>query len=246
MSSLDRLRIYGHAYFSRLIECLRAQYPAVRHLVEEEAFDSLAFGYLVDHPSTRYTLSSLGDSFEIYLEATRPPRLEGSESHQPDFADFVVELARLERVYSEVFDGPGPERSRSLNADDLSGLTAEEFANCCLKLHGCVRLLELQFPVHEYATAVRHQQQPTPQIARPVWLVITRRDYVVRRFEVTHPQFQLLSSLRHGAKVGEALFQLGASSIAVRASDLQIWFRDWSAAPLFERLIRDSVEVELD
>ena len=241
MTSLDRLQIYGRAYFGRLLECLTAQFPAVRHAVGEDAFNGLAFGYLVDHPSKSYSLSTLGSSFDKYLTATRPPRSDDADPEKPDFADFLIELARLESVYAEVFDGPGPERSRTLNVSELAGLSPQQFADSCMVFHSCVRLLELQFPVHEYATAIRRELEPNPPVARPIHLVITRRDYIVRRFEVTRPQFQLLTSLRKGASVGEALMQLlvePKTNAATLQTDLQSWFRDWSAAPLFAELVR--------
>ena len=240
MSSLDRLGIYGRAYFGRLLDCLRVQYPAVRHAVGDEAFDALAFGYLVEHPSTSDSLSSLGAAFESHLAVTRPPRSAEADEGEPDFADFVIELARLERVYSDVFDGPGPERVRSLHKDDFAGLTPERFADARLKLHACVRLLECHFPVHEYATAIRRGIEPEVPTPRPVWLVITRRDYVVRRFEITRPQSQLLSALGNGETIGEALALLWGTRTSVDPVDLQNWFREWSIAPLFSELILHS------
>ena len=241
MTSLDRLQIYGRAYFGRLLECLAAQFPAVRYAVGEDGFNGLAFGYLVDHPSKSYSLSTLGSSFDEYLTATRPPRSVEADPDLPDFADFLIELARLERVYAEVFDGPGPERSPTLNISELAGLSPQQFADSRLVFHSSVRLLELQFPVHEYATAIRRKLEPTPPIARPINLVVTRRDYIVRRFEVTKPQFRLLTSLTNGETVGEALIQLLAEPTADAATlqaDLQSWFREWSAAPLFAELVR--------
>ena len=239
-TSLDRLRIYGNAYFGRLLECLRSQYPAVRHAAGDAAFDGLAFGYLVSHPSQTYTLAALGKSFESYLRQTRPARSEESTSDAFDFADFLIDLARLETVYNEVFDGPGPERVASLSADALTGLTPEQFADSVLKCHACVRLLELHFPVHEYATAVRRGAVPAPPVARTVWLVVTRRDYVVRRFELTQPQYQLLSALSQNRTVGEALQVLCSDpkfGPGTLKEDLQTWFRDWTAAPLFAELV---------
>ena len=114
--------------------------------------------------------------------------------------------------------------------------------------HSCVRLLELQFPVHEYATAIRRKLEPTPPIARPIHLVVTRRDYIVRRFEVTKLQFQLLTSLMKGETVGGTLMQLltePTTDAATLQTDLQSWFRDWSAAPLFAELVRDVPEVTI-
>ena len=227
MTSLDRLQIYGRAYLGRLLE---------------DAFNGLAFGYLVDHPSKSYSLSTLGNSFDEYLAATRPPRSNEVKPETPDFADFLIELARLERIYAEVFDGPGPERSTTLNGNDLAGLSPQQFADSRMVFHSCVRLLELQFPVHEYSTAIRRKLEPNPPIARPINLVVTRRDYIVRRFEVTKSQFQLLTSLMKGETLGEALVQLltePMTDVVTLQYDLQSWFHEWSAAPLFAEVVRD-------
>jgi len=239
MSSDERLAIYGRAYFGRLLECLRAQYPALRQAAGDEAFDGLAFGYLVAHPSRQYTLSALGDSFEAYLAATRPPRSDDSDSSEPDFADFLIDLARLEQLYSVIFDGPGPERCRGLAAEDFAALSPDDFADARLKLHDCVRLKEFRFPVHEYATAVRRGLEPVLLPPRHIYLVITRRDYIVRRYEVTRPQFQVLSAIQKNQSVGEALSQMWTTNPDVSPVDVQTWFRDWSAAPLFAELKRE-------
>lgn len=240
LTSVDRLRIYGNAYFGRLLECLRSQFPAVHHAAGDEAFNGLAFGYLVSHPSRNDNLSSLGTSFESYLSATRPARSDEAAHDEFDFADFLIELARLEAVYNEVFDGPGPERVPSLDAVALTGLSAEQFSASVLQFHSCVRLLELHFPVHEYATAVRRGIVPSPPVARPVCLVVTRRDYLVRRIELTLPQFRMLSSLYQHKTVEESLHALCSNTdfdVTRLESDLQTWFRDWTAAPLFSGLI---------
>lgn len=242
MTSLDRLQIYGHAYFARLIECLRAQFPAVHHALGDQVFDTFAFRYLGEHPSTCYSLSELGDSFDQFLAETRPSRNESAGPNEPDFADFLIELTRLERIYGEVFDGPGPERSRSLQLQDFAELTAADFAACRLRLHECVRLLTFQFPVHEYASAIRHGLEPDLPASRPVFLVITRRDYIVRRFEVSARQFELLAALNNQIPVGESIFLActdGASDVDALRRELHAWFHDWSAAPLFAELIRD-------
>lgn len=243
LSSIERLQIYGRAYFGRLIECMRAQFPATCHAIGEQAFDGLALGYLIQYPSTSYTLGKLGESFDHYLATTRPPRDENLDDDQSDFADFLVDLTKLERTYSEVFDGPGSEQVRSIHPDDFAGITPDQFAECRLVLHPCVRLLELRFPVHEYATAVRQGVEPDEQTARRVQLVVTRRDYIVRRFEVTSHQFQLLSDLQTGALIGDAIGRLLTDATVDRHNlpgNLNQWFRQWAAAPLFAELQRSN------
>ena len=240
LSSADRLRIYGNAYFARLLECLRAEFPAMVKALGEEAFDRLAFGYLLEHPSQSYTLSRLAAALPEHLARTRPPREPDSDQNSPDFADFLIDLALLERTYSEVFDGPGPEQTPTLKPSDLAGLSVEQFAESRLVLHDCVRLLSLRFPVHEYATAVRHGEDSGFPEARSTHLVVTRRDYIVRRFEVSPIQFELLAALQRGSSVGEALLAIqphDADDLSKLAADLRCWFHEWASAPLFQRLI---------
>lgn len=240
LSSADRLRIYGNAYFARLLECLRAEFPAMVQALGEEAFDGLAFGYLLEHPSQSYTLSRLAAALPEHLAKTRPPREPDGDQNSPDFADFLIDLASLERTYSEVFDGPGPEHALPLKPSDLEGLSVEQFADSRLVLHDCVRLLTLRFPVHEYATAVRHGEDSDFPDARPTLLVVTRRDFIVRRFEVSPIQFALLAALQRGSSVGEALLAIqphNETDASQLATDLRRWFLEWASAPLFQQVI---------
>src|SRR5260370_120642 len=72
LSALERLTIYGYAYYARLLECLREEYPVLKHALGEEVFDAFAVGYLQQYPSRSYTLFQLGAHFPRYLAETRP------------------------------------------------------------------------------------------------------------------------------------------------------------------------------
>ncbi len=300
LSSADRLRVYGNAYFARLLECLRAEFPAMVKALGEEAFDGLAFGYLLEHPSRSDTLTHLAAKLPEYLQQTRPSReasehgVDSNEEQHSDFADLLIDLARLERTYSEVFDGAGPENEASPRFDvgwdqwrfaapahhetatlsdggpaletswshptvmadttkpwlvseeegpagglPYEGLTAEQFVQSRIVLHECVRLVSLKFPVHEYITAVRRNTEATFPDARPTLLVVTRRDFIVRRFEVSPVQFALLAALQRGDSVGDALLVAQSkdnADLTQLATDLRQWFFEWTSAPLFQRI----------
>src|SRR5713226_137689 len=60
LSALERLAIYGYAYYARLLECLREEFPVLKHALDEEVFDAFAVGYLQQYPSRSYTLFQLG------------------------------------------------------------------------------------------------------------------------------------------------------------------------------------------
>lgn len=235
-TSLERLQIYSNAYHARLIEVLMGEYPALMHALEEEAFVGLATEYLQVHPPASYTLSHLGRAFPDFLAQTRPAR--DDEDGSPDWADFLIDLARLERCYSEVFDGPGIEGQSSLQANELRSLTPDQWLMTRLIPAPCLRLKTFRFAVHEYASAIRQNREADDDFTtpRPTFLAITRRDYIVRRASLPEPEYRVLCSLIAGRTVGTALNVAVANhpdSCESLARQVNRWFRHWSAAGYF-------------
>jgi Putative DNA-binding domain len=237
-TSVERLEIYANAYYARLLECLRDEYPALLHAAGDEVFDGLAFGYLQAYPSQSYTLGELSRRFAQYLEETRPTD-EDEAGAGPSWPEFLIDLVRLERCYSDVFDGPGAERMSLLDAAALKDLSPEVWMQARLVTVPCLRLLSLRFPVHEYATAVREKQNPDLPEPTPTWLAVSRINYVVRRWTLSPVQFELLAALIDGQTVGTAIER--AARLAVEAGDsvdrladsLRDWFAEWSSAGFF-------------
>jgi Putative DNA-binding domain len=239
-TSVERLEIYANAYYARLLECLRDEFPALLHASGDEVFDGLAFGFLQAYPSTSYTLGELSKRFPTYLEETRPRDEELGDG--PAWPDFMIDLARLERTYSEVFDGPGAERLPLLTVEQVEQISPDAWPSAQLIAVPCLRLLSLRFPVHEYATGVRNKQDPPIPDPSPTWLVISRKDYVVRRWTVSQVQFELLQSLLAGQTVGRSIGQ--AAELAIEcgedidqlAASLRDWFAEWSAFGFFQSI----------
>ena len=226
-TSAQRLQVYADAYFARLLEVLTHEYPALHHALGAELFAGFALGYLQAYPSTSYTLGMLGARFPEYLATTRPAR----STVDPDWTDFLIDCARLERLYAEVFDGPGPERSAGPVMENLSDLTPQELAASSLQFAPSVHVIALQFPVQEYISAVRRGDSPEIPAAAPTWIVVTRRDYRVRRVPISEAESALLTELQRGTSVGAALQMLGTlPKISFDAADIERWFRNWTAA----------------
>ncbi len=240
-TSIERLEVYANAYYARLLECLHDEFPALFHAAGEEVFDGLAFGYLQSYPSQSYTLGELSRRFAEYLEETRPTDDEDADA-SPSWPEFLIDLVRLERCYSDVFDGPGAERMSLLDAASLRDLSPEAWMGARLVPVPCLRLLSLRFPVHEYATAVREKRNPDLPEPAPTWLAVSRINYVVRRWTLSPVQFELLSALIAGQAVGSAIER--AATLAVEsgesveslADNLRDWFAEWSSAGFFQAI----------
>jgi hypothetical protein len=229
-TSIERLAVYGYAYFARLLECLQAEYSVLAKAAGEEAFQSLAAGYLQAHPSTSYTLGQLGAKFPQYLAETRPPRTTADDA--PDWADFLIDLSRLERTYAEVFDGPGEEGEPPLDVAQLEQRTASESGDVQLRTSRSLRLLTLQFPVHRSYAGLRRGEGVIPGEPCKTLLAIHRRNYVVQRRELSPEQFTLLSGMQSGLTLDESLAgmldQHGTKWID--PNPLTFWFQSWTAA----------------
>jgi hypothetical protein len=234
LNSIERLEVYGNAYFARLVEVLRDEFPAVQHAIGEEAFDGFAFGYLQAYPSHSYTLADLSLNFSKYLKETRPAA--DADESGPDWIEFLIDLAALERVYSEVFSGAGPEGGDHLKPGELQEIPPERWADATLVPTPCLRLMRFGFPVHEYATAVRKGKDPHPPDPQETNLVIGRRDFIVRRQAVSNVEFELLSAIVEGLALGNAIERVLEKTdveFETLAAGIGEWFKSWAAAQFF-------------
>ena len=233
-TSVQRLDVYANAYYARLLECMRELFPALAHALGQELFDAFACEYLQAYPSTSYTLARLADRFVDHLQQTRPVDVTNAAAGE-DAADFFIDLARLEQAIDQVFDGPGIEDERPLDPQALLALSPDQWVESRLACAPCLRLLEFKFPVNRFYTEFRQQAEAPWPRAGASWLALSRRDYVVRRHELSRAQFDLLAALVAGQTVGEAIaFAAEASDDWTSlAADLQTWFRTWASAGFF-------------
>jgi len=228
----DRLHVYWNAYLARLQTCLRAEFPTLHATLGDEAFDEFAAGYVHAHPSTSYTLGRFGARFSDYLASTRPPRV----SAEPDWADFLIDLAAFEWTLSEVFDGPGVEHAPPFTVPNLAELSPDELLRLTFETAPCVRLCRHRFPVHVFHAETRAGRVPDMPTAQTTYLAVTRRNFVVQHYELGAAECRVLESLALGGTLGDALASLDVEAVDV-APQLAEWFQRWSRAGFFTRVL---------
>ncbi len=234
LDSVSRLQVYANAYFVRLLECLREEFVALHTILGQETFDAFAFQYLQADPPHSYTLGELGANFPRFLRENQPA--EDLAADVPTWSHLLIDLARLERLYSEIFDGPGTENGTPLRPDDLQSIPTEAWPGCRLKPVPCLRLETFDFPVHVYRTAVTRGEEPTPPSPELTHLVLTRREFVVRRTALPVDEFEMLGALVDGATVGEAVGRWASQSELPDhelAPRIRTMFAGWAAANYF-------------
>lgn len=219
-TAAERLSVYQRAYFARLLDVLADLFPCTRFAVADETFAELAAGYVVRHPPNSYTLARLADRFTEYLDQTRPK--------DGDWGRFVVELAQLEQAIDRIFDGPGPEHLPPFS------LPAAADASLTLQLAPGFELHAFQYPASTFYSDWKAGREPAWPEPQPQHVALLRRDYIVRRFELSEAQFSLLAAIQAGEPLGAALaaaaeqFEDGELATAIRE-----WFTTWAAAGFF-------------
>jgi hypothetical protein len=233
LTGAERLAIYHRAYYARLLEVLRGEFPVLRHALGEELFDQFAVAYLQKYPSRSYTLNHLGVNFPRYLAESRPSEDGGPGLSWPDF---LIDLVQLELTFNEVFDGPGVEGEPLLDGKKLRAISPERWPEARLVRACCLRLLNLNFPVQRYFTAVRKKKKTVIPSPAPTFLAVTRRRYVVRHYELSRLQWVLLSALAAGQPVAKALGVLAEEAgpdLDGLSDRLWEWFHNWTAEGFF-------------
>jgi hypothetical protein len=199
-----RLGIYATGYVMRLVECLRADFPALRNLMGEALFDFFAKSYIWAHPSTSPSLFDLGAGFPEFLASTQR---QGTDRA----LRLPIELARLERARTEASRAKGLEgRAQRPPADPLIFLRDESFA---ILAPPCLRLLDLSFPLKGYLEAFdRGDEDVAPPDPQPSRIAIGRMHYRVRMADLEPWQFAFPAAARTNGSVHDCALSAAAAA----------------------------------
>ena len=220
-----RMQIYANMYFWRLVDILYADFKGCHHALVAETFTRVARAYLVAHPSRSGNLRQLSKDF---------PRFLADVAEDVPQRAFIAELALLERSCEDIFDAP---RSTVASANELSSLAPEAFGAARFRFIEASRLLAFEYPVNAFLTAVRNDETPSPpETTQRSHLLLYRRDWVVRRTDLSREQYQLLRRLQAGETLGEALQAvalLPGVDVETLTTSLGPWFQNWTGSGLF-------------
>lgn len=229
-SVYTRLNVYSSGYLMRLLDCMYIDYPISKKFMGDEVFDSFAKAYLLYHPSTSFTLYDLGKAFPLFLAKTKPQGMVGDDQQLQDFMDLPVALTKLERARQEAIRAPGTEddtqRDQGINIQDIL------FNIVKVSVPACLQLLELEFSMIRFFTAVYRGEDyelPSPQ---KTFLAVSRKNYKVTMTELTETQYILLTVCQTEDNLYDAITttaSLCKVSASILLADVYLWI------PLFQK-----------
>ena len=215
-----RLGIYADAYWLRLLDALRDNYPAVNGLLGDDAFETLVKAYIAEHPSPYRSIRWFGDRLAEFLAATPPY----------DTQPVLAEMARFEWALRAAFDAAD---TAPLPMEAAAAVAPADWPDLQLEFHPSVDRLDLRWNVPAIWQQFDQGQEPDAPAEGeyPVAWVVWRRELqqYFRSMEVD--EAWALDRMRAGgnfAEVCEGLCEwLDAQHVALHAAAyLKGWLKD--------------------
>jgi hypothetical protein len=144
LSALQRLGIYANAYFYRLFDCLKEDFPATA-AVAGDSFEEIVRAYLGRHPPTEPSIFYAGQHLADFSPIITHKRWP-----------FLAELARLERTLVETFHDPD---AAALTASGVRAIAPADWPKLRFCIHPAVHMLDCGWRVNDVLRAIENGTQ---------------------------------------------------------------------------------------
>ena len=168
LSATERLEIYANAYFYRILDCLKEDFPATLAILGGDNFHNLVTGYLIEYPPTEPSIAYAGRHLAEFLH------------HHPmrERWPFIGDLARLERTLIEVFHAA---EAKPLNAEAMRAVAPEDWPALAMRTHPALAIVDCEWRVDELLREVEAAMGESDHVLgepahAPVGVLVWRRN----------------------------------------------------------------------
>lgn len=219
LDASNRLEIYAEAYFTRLLDSMKSDFPITFRVLGEVSFQKLISDYLKKHPSKTTNIGEIGKNLPNFI----------SNYDDLNEAPFLAPLAEMEWFMIESFYA---QNTRFLNPSILSSVSDEDLAVAEFKLAPFVYLIESEWTLDQFSKWRNESLKIDERYFEPL---TERKGYLICR-ENGHVMVEELSApglfILHKLKSGENLISTleHAQNIFFDfdiGSKIMTWFNEW-------------------
>jgi len=221
LSARDRLGIYANAYFYRLLDIFKEDFPCTYKVLGDVNFHNLITSYLIEYPPSEPSVLYAGRHLPHYLKTISGPA-RAAAAHVP----FLADLARLERACIEVFHGPDAE---ALEQMSLRGLTSESWPLLRLRLHPAAQIFDIEWRIDVLMAAIKEGQHWEPPERASATILVWRKHWQVHYRALEPGERAALKTAAGGADF--------ASICAALASELEAAASMTDLAAIINRML---------
>ncbi|MBC8127451.1 MAG: putative DNA-binding domain-containing protein [Gloeobacteraceae cyanobacterium ES-bin-144] len=203
LSSAERLELYHRQYWFRLMDSVAEDFPELQKLAGEELFWKIIEAYLLEYPSSSFTLRHLGSRMADFIASW-------SELDAAQRIGFSA-LARLEYAYMQIYE-----------AAEWDVILPENILECELTLQPHVVLLALPVAADLF---VKEEEFPLT-IESPIWLAVWRGENgSPTQCRLDEVEYTLLQRLRLGGSLASLFTE--PTSRQPTPEEVAAWFENW-------------------
>jgi len=206
-----RIRVYSDAYFLRLRDVLREDFPKVAALLGDR-FDEVVAGYLETFPSEQPSVRHLGRALAEFLQS------------REDIPKCLADLAELEWARVEVFDAPDAECA---TIDELATVPPDAWPALRFSTIPAIQTLRVQYPAHQLWSDSQSLEVPAAETSLRIW---RKSDFLVLHAPMDERESAALHKLISGetfAAICETFADLSEMDAAREATGLLArWLED--------------------
>jgi hypothetical protein len=183
----EQLEIYFNAYRLRLLEILAEDFPKLKILMGEEAFDQCGLFYIAVHPSKHFSVRYFGQHLNDFL------RTEAPYSESP----YLAEMAAFEWAFGNTLDAQDTD---IVKLETLQTIPPEKWGHLQFTFHPSLQILSLEWDIPQLwqtLNALEPPRQAVKQSAAITWIA-WRKELRTQYRSLTHSQVVMLNKLQSG------------------------------------------------
>ena len=197
-------RAYNNAYFSRLRDVLRDEFPTLAGVTTEDGFSEIAASYLRAYPPSEADIGLLGTNLARHLETAAIIHVDFGVPMSA-----LADLARLDRARAEAFTDMAAVSPISKSV--LAELTPSHWELVCFQFSPTVNLLNCKNAIAQVWAAVDSHEPPAKPEARQQTIIVWRTGEHSEHKVMSDDENFLFSQMTAGTSFAEATKNLSES-----------------------------------
>lgn len=192
ISATRRLEIYYDGYRLRLLEILAGDFPKLRTLMGDAAFDELGHHYIAAYPSKHFSIRYFGQHFARFLHEDATYAKE----------TYLAEMASFEWALGNTFDA---KNVNIATLDNLKSIPPEQWSNLKIHFHPSLQTCVFEWNIPQLWKTIENKEIPCTlkkQKESTTW-IFWRRELQSQFRSLTNSQELMLQLFQENHRFGD-------------------------------------------
>lgn len=230
LKNADRLHVYANGYYVRLIDVLSTDFPLIKWILGDEAFNILSREFIKVHPSSEYNINSIGKHFSTFLRR---------HTQHPAYP-FLQQLSEYEWNLNQV---QSLSRKSPIDFSSLKSVSVEQWTDAKFEFQPNLLHMETDYGFDQLHKEFRKKETFTNDLLaeKPSFFIFYQKEDGSYSTSIEKMEYETLSLLMKDASLGDVLDALGNDEMVQSVFG---WFQKWNEKELITNVTFESHESE--